>query len=86
MINFRITDTLRGTIAMTFSVLALDRATGAVGGAAATGNLAVGAWVLRAAARAGAVATQGFSVSSLWGDEGLASLARARAPGTSSRG
>ena len=81
MINFRITDTLRGTIAMTFSVLALDRATGAVGGAAATGNLAVGAWVLRAAARAGAVATQGFSVSSLWGDEGLASLARGESPG-----
>jgi len=61
---------------MTFSVLALDKASGAIGGAAATGNLAVGAWVLRAAARVGAVATQGFSVSPLWGDEGLAMLAK----------
>ncbi len=61
---------------MTFSVLALDRATGSIGCAAATGNLAVGAWVLRAAAGIGAVATQGLSVSTLWGDEGLARLAR----------
>lgn len=65
---------------MTFSVLALDRATGAVGGAAATGNLAVGAWVLRAAAGAGAVATQGLSVSSPWGDEGLSRLGRGESP------
>lgn len=63
---------------MTFSVLALDRETGAIGCAAATGNLAVGAWVLRAAARTGAVATQGLSVSSLWGDEALALLAQGR--------
>lgn len=66
---------------MTYSVLALDRETGAIGGAAATGNLAVGAWVLHAAARTGAVATQGMSVSSLWGDEGLARLARGECPG-----
>lgn len=59
---------------MTFSILALDRQTGAIGCAAATGNLAVGAWVLRAAARVGAVATQGFSVSPLWGDQALARL------------
>ena len=65
---------------MTFSVLALDRATGAIGGAAATGNLAVGAWVLRAAAGVGAVATQGMSVSSPWGDEGLARLRRGESP------
>lgn len=60
---------------MTFSILALDKASGAIGSATATGNLAVGAWVLRAAARVGAVATQGFSVSSLWGDEAMARLA-----------
>lgn len=61
---------------MTLSILALDRATGAIGGAAATGNLAVGAWVLRAAAGSGAVATQGHSVSPLWGDECLERLRR----------
>ncbi len=65
---------------MTFSVLALDSRDGAVGCAAMTGNLAVGAWVLRAAAGVGAVATQGFSVSSLWGDEALARLAAGEAP------
>ncbi len=67
---------------MTFSVLALDPASGAIGCAAATGNLAVGAWVLRAAATAGAVATQGLSVSSLWGDRGLARLAEGVGPAT----
>ncbi|HIP78472.1 MAG TPA: DUF1028 domain-containing protein [Kiloniellaceae bacterium] len=59
---------------MTFSILALERKSGAIGCAAATGNLAVGAWVLRAAARAGAVATQGMSASPLWGDEALMRL------------
>ncbi|MGI9436317.1 MAG: DUF1028 domain-containing protein [Geminicoccaceae bacterium] len=59
---------------MTFAVLALDKRTGWIGGAAATGNLAVGAWVLRAAPNAGAVATLGYSVSSLWGDEALSRL------------
>ncbi len=59
---------------MTFSVLALDRASGAMGCAAATGNLAVGGWVPRADARGGVVATQGYSVSHLWGDEALARL------------
>ena len=59
---------------MTFAILALDKKTGWIGCAAATGNLAVGAWVLRAAPNAGAVATLGFSVSSLWGDEALSRL------------
>ncbi len=59
---------------MTFSILALDHETGAIGCAAATGNLAVGAWVLRAAADAGAVATQGHAVSPLWGDDCLSLL------------
>jgi len=56
---------------MTFSILALDKKTGMLGCAAATGNLAVGSWVLRATPTGGAVATQGMSVSSLWGDEAL---------------
>jgi uncharacterized Ntn-hydrolase superfamily protein len=59
---------------MTFAMLALDERTGQIGCAAATGNLAVGAWVLRAAPKAGAVATLGYSVSSLWGDEALSRL------------
>jgi len=59
---------------MTLSILARDPATGALGAAAATGNLAVGAWVLRAAAGVGAVATQGLSPSTLWGDEALRRL------------
>lgn len=59
---------------MTFSILARDPETGAFGCAAATGNLAVGAWVLRAAPDGGAVATQGHAVSPLWGDDCLALL------------
>ncbi|WP_422364800.1 DUF1028 domain-containing protein [Pelagibius sp.] len=61
---------------MTFSILARDEKSGAIGCAAATGNLAVGAWVLRASAKAGAVATQGFSVSPLWGDDALVHLGK----------
>ena len=68
---------------MTFSVLAIDPATGTFGGAAATGNLAVGAWVLRATPGVGAVATQGMAVSTLWGDQALAMLAQGHdAPAT----
>jgi uncharacterized Ntn-hydrolase superfamily protein len=67
---------------MTFSVLALDHGTGAIGAAAATGNLAVGAWVLRAAAGVGAVATQGEKVSVLWGDEAHARLMAGEDPET----
>jgi len=59
---------------MTLSILARDPDTGSLGAAAATGNLAVGAWVLRAAADAGATATQGMSVSSIWGDEAIVRL------------
>ena len=61
---------------MTFSILAIDEKSGAIGCAAATGNLAVGAWVLRASAKAGAVATQGLSVSPLWGDDALVHLGK----------
>lgn len=61
---------------MTFSILALDRQRGVIGGAAATGNLAVGAWVLAIEARAGGVASQGLSVSPLWKDRAMAGLRR----------
>lgn len=67
---------------MTFAVLAIDKKTGWIGCAAATGNLAVGAWVLRAAPNTGAVATLGYSVSSLWGDEALSRLKDGQPAGT----
>lgn len=59
---------------MTFSILARDPDSGEMGCAAATGNLCVGAWVLRARAGAGCLATQGYSVSSFWGDDALTAL------------
>lgn len=62
--------------AMTFSILALDRRSGAIGGAAATGNFAVGAWVLAIEAQAGGVASQGLSVSPLWKDQAMCGLRR----------
>jgi len=65
---------------MTFSILARDPQTGAIGAAAATGNLAVGAWVLGAAPGAGAVASQGLAVSTLWGDRALAALSAGTRP------
>lgn len=65
---------------MTFSILARDPETGEMGCAAATGNLAVGAWVLRARAGCGLVATQGISVSTLWGDEAINGLAVGECP------
>lgn len=60
---------------MTFSLLARDPETGALGGAAATGNLCVGAWVLRGDARFGLTASQGHTPSTLWGEDALAHLA-----------
>lgn len=60
---------------MTFSILAHDPQTGELGGAAATGNLAVGGWVLRSRAGAGAVASQGVSTSTLWRSKAIAELA-----------
>ena len=53
---------------MTFSLLARDPESGALGGAAATGNLCVGAWVLRAKAGIGISASQGHYPSTLWGE------------------
>ena len=56
---------------MTFSILVRDPETGVLGGAAATGNLCVGGWVLRGDARAGLSASQGRTPSTLWGEDVL---------------
>ncbi len=56
---------------MTFSILAKDPETGALGGAAATGSLCVGGWVLRGDIRAGMSASQGASPSTFWGEDVL---------------
>ncbi|MBX2823401.1 MAG: DUF1028 domain-containing protein [Gammaproteobacteria bacterium] len=56
---------------MTFSILACDRESGAIGGAAATGSLCVGGWVLRGDLAAGMSASQGASPSTFWGEEVL---------------
>ena len=56
---------------MTFSILAKDPDTGAFGGAAATGSLCVGGWVLRGDLRAGMSASQGSAPSTFWGEEVL---------------
>ncbi|MEZ5778817.1 MAG: DUF1028 domain-containing protein [Paracoccaceae bacterium] len=56
---------------MTFTILARDPDTGAIGGAAATGSLCVGGWVLRGDLRAGMSGSQGASPSTLWGEEVL---------------
>lgn len=54
---------------MTFSILAHDPSTGQMGGAAATGSLCVGGWVLRGDPRAGMSASQGAAPSTLWGED-----------------
>jgi len=59
---------------MTFSILAKDPDTGAIGGAAATGSLCVGGWVLRGDLRAGMSASQGASPSTLWGEDVLGEM------------
>lgn len=56
---------------MTFSILARDPDTGAIGGAAATGSLCVGGWVLRGDLRAGMSASQGAAPSTFWGEDVL---------------
>ncbi|WP_099827767.1 DUF1028 domain-containing protein [Oceaniglobus indicus] len=61
---------------MTISILAHDQKTGSYGGAATTGSLCVGGWVLRGDAESGMSASQGSLPSTLWGD---AALARMRA-------
>ena len=56
---------------MTISILAFDERTGAYGGAATTGNLCVGGWVLRGDAESGLSASQGLLPSTLWGTDSL---------------
>ncbi len=56
---------------MTFSILAQDMNTGAFGGAAATGSLCVGGWVLRGDSRVGMSASQGAAPSTIWGEDAL---------------
>ncbi|MBF9030285.1 DUF1028 domain-containing protein [Rhodobacterales bacterium HKCCE3408] len=59
---------------MTISILAIDEKTGRMGGAAATGSLCVGGWVLRGAPESGMSASQGTAPSTLWGDGVLAAM------------
>lgn len=59
---------------MTFSILARDGDGGALGGAAATGSLCVGGWVLRGDIRAGMSASQGAAPSTLWGEDVLVGM------------
>lgn len=59
---------------MTFSLLARDPETGALGSVSATGNLCVGAWVLRGDPRGGLTASQGRTPSTLWGEDALTLL------------
>jgi len=57
---------------MTISILAFGENTGAYGGAAATGSLCVGGWVLRGDAESGLSAAQGSLPSTIWGTDSLA--------------
>lgn len=61
---------------MTFSILAHDTESGAIGGAAATGSLCVGGWVLRGDLTAGVSASQGAAPSTFWGEEVLYHMRR----------
>ncbi len=56
---------------MTISILAFDEKTGAYGGAATTGSLCVGGWVLRGDPESGLSASQGSLPSTLWGTKVL---------------
>jgi len=53
---------------MTISILARDEESGVMGGAATTGSLCVGGWVLRGGAATGLSASQGTAPSTLWGE------------------
>ncbi|SMX22518.1 DUF1028 domain-containing protein [Boseongicola aestuarii] len=63
---------------MTISILVRDPETGVLGGAAATGNLCVGGWVLRGDIRAGLSASQGKTPSTLWGEDVLDEMRNGR--------
>lgn len=57
---------------MTISILAYDEKSGRYGGAATTGSLCVGGWVLRGDAESGMSASQGSLPSTMWGTDTLA--------------
>lgn len=61
---------------MTISILAFDEKTGCYGGAATTGSLCVGGWVLRGDPESGMSASQGSLPSTIWGT-GVLDLMRA---------
>ncbi len=61
---------------MTYSIIATDPATGAMGAATATGLVAVGGFVIHTRFGAGAIATQGLFTNWLYGEMGLDMLAR----------
>ncbi|MEM9524664.1 MAG: DUF1028 domain-containing protein [Pseudomonadota bacterium] len=65
---------------MTFSIIARDPETGMFGGAAATGSLCVGGWVLRGHLHAGLSASQGASPSTLWGEAVLDVMRTGQSP------
>lgn len=59
---------------MTFSLISLDKTSGTFAGAAATGNLCVGGWVLRGHPHIGMTASQGAEPSVLWGENALTQM------------
>jgi len=59
---------------MTYSIVAYDPVRGTAGVAAATGGLAVGAFLPYARAGAGAIVTQGASTNGLYGERGIGLL------------
>ncbi|HEV8036432.1 DUF1028 domain-containing protein [Yoonia sp.] len=59
---------------MTFSILTYDEKTGAYAGAAATGSLCVGGWVLRGDIESGLCASQGTAPSTFWRDDAMRRL------------
>ncbi|MBI1417510.1 MAG: DUF1028 domain-containing protein [Limimaricola sp.] len=65
---------------MTYSILARDAETGALGGAAATGSLCVGGWVLRGDSVCGLSASQGAAPSTFWGEDVLAAMREGEEP------
>lgn len=59
---------------MTFSILTFDQKTGVYAGAAATGSLCVGGWVLRGDIESGLCASQGTAPSTFWRDDAMRHL------------
>ncbi|CCN80785.1 conserved hypothetical protein [Vibrio nigripulchritudo SFn27] len=65
---------------MTFSLLMKDPNSNMLGGVAATGNLCVGGWVLRADPLSGISASQGSDPSTLWGENVLTLMKKGLSP------